>query len=190
MSAEKSCSPLGYPRLVKSKEVFGCPWFHVHEEIWEEGVEKDQPPFYRIESADGVLVLGLTTKGEIILVRQFRHAVRRVTLEFPAGSVDQEESPEEAAARELFEETGYRSSQLLPLGSGHLMVNRSGAKGHIFLAKDCELDRVASIQGNEEVHVVSPETFKDLVLTGGVEHIPTLSLLILAEWKTGVRLVA
>jgi ADP-ribose pyrophosphatase len=178
-----------YPRISKTKEVFECPWFHVHEEKWENLSDLDQEPFYRIESPNGILVLAITNDGKIILVRQFRHAIRRMTLEFPAGTIDGMESPEKAAARELHEETGYRSSRLLSLGSGHLMVNRFCAKGHLFLAQDCQLDRTAQTQGNEEVQLVSPEEFKDLVLAGEFEHIPALSLLSLAEWKAGVRLV-
>jgi ADP-ribose pyrophosphatase len=179
-----------YPRFSETKEVFECPWFQVHEEKWENLSDLDQEPFYRIEIPNGVLVLALTNDGKIILVRQFRHAIRRMTLEFPAGTVDEGESPEKAAARELHEETRYRSSRLLSLGSGHLMVNRFCARGHLFLAQDCQLDRTAPTQGNEEVHLASPEEFKDLVLAGEFEHIPALSLLSLVEWKAGIRLVA
>ena len=178
------------PQISKTKEVFDCPWFRVHEETWENLSALDQEPFYRIESSNGILVLALTSDGKIILVRQFRHAIRRTTLEFPAGMVDEGESPEKAAARELHEETGYRSSQLLSLGSGHLMVNRFCAMGHLFLAQNCQLDRVTTTPGHEEVRLVSPEEFKDLVLAGEFEHIPALSLLSLTEWKTGIRLVA
>ena len=176
--------------MSKTKEVFGCPWFRVHEETWDEVSGSDQQPFYRIESSDGVLVLGITNNRKIILVRQFRHAIRRTTLEFPAGAIDGLESPEKAAARELFEETGYRSSRLLFLASGHWMVNRFCSKGYLFLAQDCQLDEAGSSRGNEGVLIVSPEEFKELVLSGEFEHMPALSLLSFAEWKAGFRLVA
>ena len=179
-----------FPQISETKDVFSCPWFHVHEEKWENVSDLDQEPFYRIESSDGVLVLALTNDGDIILVRQFRHAIRKMTLEFPAGSVDEQESPEKAAARELLEETGYRASRLVFLASGHLMVNRFGSKGYLFLARDCQLDIAASPQSNEGVLTVSPEEFKALVLSGEFEHIPALSLLSFAEWKAGLRLVA
>lgn len=179
-----------YPRISTTKEVFECPWFQVHEETWDEHSGLERRPFYRIESSDGVLVLGLTNNEEIILVRQFRHAIRRTTLEFPAGSVDGQERPETAAVRELFEETGYRSSRLLFLASGHLMVNRFCSKGHLFLAQDCQLDEAASSRDNEGVLIVSPKEFKELVLSGEFEHMPALALLSFAEWKAGFRLVA
>ncbi len=193
MSIDDQNAASRYPRISTTKEVFECPWFQVHEERWEDKEDNsglDRQPFYRIQSFDGVLILAITNNGEIILVRQFRHAIRRTTLEFPAGSVDGQECPETAAARELFEETGYRSSRLLFLASGHLMVNRFCSKGHLFLAQDCQLDEKASPQANENVLIVSPVEFKEFVLSGEFEHIPALALLSFAEWKAGFRLVA
>lgn len=178
------------PHIASTEERFVCPWFRVHEEKWKGHSSTDQHPFYHIESAHGVLVLAITNQGDIILVRQFRHAIRRMTLEFPAGTIDDRETAEEAATRELLEETGYRSSSLMLLGSGHLMVNRSSAKGFLFVAQDCRKDQKPARQKNEEVLLVSPEEFKELVLTGEFEHIPALALLSLAEWKAGLRFVA
>jgi len=56
-------------------------------------------------------------KRRFLLVRQFRHGTQRVGLEFPAGAVDPDESAEDAAARELLEETGYKATTLVELGS-------------------------------------------------------------------------
>ena len=73
--------------------------------------------FYRIDSADWVNVVPVTPAGEIVMVRQYRHGLRDVTLEIPGGMVDPGETPEQAAARELLEETGYRAERLEALGS-------------------------------------------------------------------------
>lgn len=75
------------------------------------------------ESPDGVTVLALTPGGELVMVEQFRHGPREVTLEAPSGVVDPGESPVEAAERELHEETGYagRGAELL----GTLLLNPS-----------------------------------------------------------------
>ena len=64
------------PRISETKEVFDCPWFHIHEEKWVNISGLDEEPFYRIESPNGVLVLATTKDEKIILVRQFRHALR------------------------------------------------------------------------------------------------------------------
>lgn len=177
------------PQMGMTKEVFGCPWFRVHEEAWDDLSDLDRQPFYRIESSDGVLVLAMTKNEEIILVRQFRQALRRNTIEFPAGSIEDGESPEEAAARELLEETRYRAGTLRLLGSGHIMMNRFSAREILFMAQDCEVLSQTSEVQDQDVLLVSPPEFKALVTSGDFEHIPALSLFSLVEWQFGSRLM-
>src|SRR5262249_30065448 len=69
-------------------------------------------PHYSIRTADYVTVIARTPEGAWLLVRQYRPAVEMMTLEFPSGHVDPGQTPEEAAYRELAEETGYRASRL------------------------------------------------------------------------------
>lgn len=69
-----------------------------------------------VEHVDCVVILPVDSNGNILLVRQYRHAVDRVLLELPAGSIDPGETPEQAASRELREETGFRPGRLEGLG--------------------------------------------------------------------------
>ncbi len=61
--------------------------------------------FYTIQSNDWVNVVPLTEDRQVVMIRQYRHGSREVTLEIPGGLVD-EADPREAAVRELLEETG------------------------------------------------------------------------------------
>jgi ADP-ribose pyrophosphatase len=59
-----------------------------------------------------VVVLPVLANGKIVLIRQYRHATRQYLWELVAGRKEPEETPEEGAARELLEETGYRAAKL------------------------------------------------------------------------------
>ncbi len=72
--------------------------------------------FFILESPTWVNVIPLTGKGEVVLVRQYRHGTREVTLEIPGGVVEEGDTPDGAARRELREETGWREERMISLG--------------------------------------------------------------------------
>ena len=80
------------------------------------GLEHD---FFILESSSWVNVIPLTPEKEVVMVRQYRHGIRGVTLEIPGGLVEGGDTPQGAAERELMEETGYRAGRMLLLGSVH-----------------------------------------------------------------------
>ena len=71
-----------------------------------------------LEYQDEILVFALNKYQEVVLVKQYRHGAHKVMIELPGGSIDQGESPLDAAKRELLEETGYSSDRFIELGRG------------------------------------------------------------------------
>jgi ADP-ribose pyrophosphatase len=87
-----------------------------------------------------VKVLPVTVEGDVVFVRQYRHALGRATLELPAGGIGLGEDIEVAARRELAEETALRAGELELLGAFHTSPGRLDELGRIFLATSCVPD--------------------------------------------------
>jgi ADP-ribose pyrophosphatase len=85
--------------------VFKTPWF----EIFSKRLSGSEQPHYTIHAPDFVVIVAVTQPGDLLMVRQFRPSVAASTLELPAGHVDPGETPEEAARKELAEETGHEA---------------------------------------------------------------------------------
>ena len=70
-----------------------------------------------LEYHDWATIIALTKEQDVVLIRQYRHGAQKVILELPGGSMDAEDkSPEQAARRELWEETGYTSDKFIQIG--------------------------------------------------------------------------
>lgn len=99
-------------KVLESKYVIKRPWLtaRVDKVQLPTGVVNDE--YYVLEYPDWINVIAITEEGKFVLVRQYRHGIRRMCLELCAGVVDPpDKSPLEAARRELWEETGYGGGQ-------------------------------------------------------------------------------
>jgi ADP-ribose pyrophosphatase len=92
-------------------------------------------PYYVIERPDAAIIFPLTANGEVVLVSQYRPPLDMMELGLPAGLVEAGERPEEAARRELSEETGYTGGEWEPLGSVASSPSLKDNWAHLFLSR-------------------------------------------------------
>jgi 8-oxo-dGTP pyrophosphatase MutT (NUDIX family) len=136
-------------------------------------------------------VLPVTAAGNVVLVRQYRHALGATTLELPAGAISHGERPETAARRELAEETGLAAGRLEHLGTFHTSPGRLNERGWIYLATDCVPDPDA--RPDEPTQPVEVPLADAVGLIGRLVHdaSTTLALLLARDrlsserWTTG-----
>ncbi len=133
------------------------------------GAEHD---FYIIESGDWINVIPLTPGGQVIMIRQYRHGARKITLEIPGGLIDPGDTPEKAAARELLEETGYEAEGLVQIG----VVNPNPAlfnnRCYTYVARNVQKTHDATPDQAEDIEVVLiplPDIPK-LIQNGDIDH--------------------
>ncbi len=100
-------------KTLSSKYLFRHNWLTLREDTCERPDGKIISPYYVYEFPEWVAALALTKDNKVILVKQYRHALGETLLELPGGCVDDtDQSFEEAIARELLEETGYRFDKI------------------------------------------------------------------------------
>jgi 8-oxo-dGTP pyrophosphatase MutT (NUDIX family) len=94
-------------RVTGARRVFETRWFSVREDACEAAPGSGVREYFMLEFRNWASAVAVTADDQLVLVRQYRHGIGRVTLELPSGEVDNGESAMAAAMRELREETGY-----------------------------------------------------------------------------------
>jgi ADP-ribose pyrophosphatase len=143
----------GWERL-GSERLIETPYFSLRSDRLRlpDGGIKD--PYYVIERPDAAIIFPLTWGGEVVLVSQYRPPLEGMELGLPAGLVEEGEEPEEAARRELSEETGYTGGEWEPLGSLASSPSLKDNRAHLFLARGVAETTAPDPDEHELVEVV------------------------------------
>lgn len=135
-----------------------------------------------VQHQGAVTIVPIDANGNILFVRQYRIGAGQELLELPAGVLNGEEDPAEAAAREVREETGMGSRNIRLLGNCYLAPGYSSEYMHFFLATDLY---PAPLQQDEDeflqLEVIPAARALQMARSGGIRDGKTLTALFLAE---------
>lgn len=135
-----------------------------------------------VEHPGAVAIVAITKDNEMIFVRQFRKATGEILLEVPAGVPGKGEKGEEAARRELEEETGYHAKSVRKIWEGYSTPGYSNEIIQFYLATDMNLMKQKPDEDEfVEVELVDIETCLDLVKTGKVRDNKTIVGVMIAD---------
>ncbi len=154
-----------------SRVVLKTPIFDLREDDADHPLTGERRTYYVLQAPTYVNVAAITQDGRLILVRQWRHGTRDVGLEFPAGLAEPGEAPEEAAARELREETGYVPERLTLLGKVQPNPAHQDNVSYTVLAEGCVLkEEGRQLDAGEDIEVVlvDPRELGKLIRSGEV----------------------
>ena len=91
-------------------------------------------PYSYVSMKAGVHVLPIIDGEKVCVLKQYRYPIKEWDLEFPGGAMDEGDTPQEAARRELYEETGYIADELIDLGDIYPSPGYSDEIVHLFAA--------------------------------------------------------
>ena len=145
-------------KILSSEYLYRETWFTIRKDICETPDGKIVDPYYVYEFPTWVSAFAVTEDAKVVMVRQYRHGIRETIIEVPGGCVDAtDKSNQDAIARELMEETGYRFSHYEYLGKVSPNPSTNDNWMHMFLATGGVKVNEQKLDHNEEIEVLLME---------------------------------
>ena len=177
---------MSFPKTINSECLYRGRIFDlIIEEV------EDPPGHLRkceiVSHLGGSVVIPFFENGDIILVRQYRYPSKTYILEAPAGKLEPNEDPLEAAKRELQEETGFQANKFEKLTAIFTTPGFCNELLHIYLATGLKKSKIGQTLDEGE-HSLTIETFPlqtaiDMIVRGEINDGKTIAGILLAERK-------
>ena len=139
-----------------------------------------------VEHRPAVVIVPIDAEGRVVMVRQYRYAVREALLEAPAGIVEAHEKPEECAQRELQEEVGYKAGSLRRLGEFWTTPGFSDELMYAYVATDL-VPSVLDPDADENIEIerVPLSRIAEMVRSGEIRDAKTIAACLMVAGHAG-----
>ncbi|MBU3744717.1 MAG: NUDIX hydrolase, partial [Sediminibacterium sp.] len=153
-------------KTLQSEYLYRKDWLNIRIDTCEKPDGKIISPYYVYEFTDWVCAFAITKNQEVVLERQYRHALQHTGLELPGGCVDASDPDKVSAiARELLEETGYQFDHFEMLGVTSSNPSTNSNLMYMFLATGGKKTGHQTLDRNEEIDVrlIPLETVREML---------------------------
>jgi 8-oxo-dGTP pyrophosphatase MutT (NUDIX family) len=135
---------------------------------------------------DVAMIIPVTPEQELIFVKQYKHGIREITLEFPAGIVEEGQTPLQAAYSELEQETGIVATNMTLIGELKTLPSKNFANLYGFLAIDVTITKPQNLDVSEEIQVIklTKEQVDEKILNGEINCSDTIALYALFRLRS------
>lgn len=167
--------------LLDTRTICESGVFQLREDLVE-GPGQKRFTFSVVEVKSGSSALPVTEDGYVYLIKEYKYAIRRTSIEVTGGAMEQDESPLAAAQRELHEELGLVARRWIELGTVDPFTAQLISPNHQFLAFDLE-----EVQADpDEAEVIERVKLKleeavRMVMAGEITHAPSCTLILKAQ---------
>jgi len=161
-------------KFIKSSPLFEGSFLSLARETYlnDQGFQYDRDIIYH---SDAAVILPFSYPDTLYLIKQYRYAAKEVLIEVPAGCLEQGETPEQAASRELKEETGFLAHSFTYFGKAYAMPGSCTECLHFFLAQEWVTGPTFFDQ-DEQIELVSFSILevKNMIKKGVIKDAKTL----------------
>jgi ADP-ribose pyrophosphatase len=172
-----------WPKLTGSKRIPVSPWLEVVARDVQFSPEAPVETYYAVAQPNYAAAVAVTPERRILLVRQYRPAIERFSLELPAGTLDENEGPADAMTRELLEETGHPTRAITLIGKTATCSNRIDNSMYSFFIEAGERVQGFVEEPGVSVRSVSPGELRASILSGEFAEQTHLGVIALAVCK-------
>lgn len=163
--------------LKNSKPIYESKWMSLYSNSYELPNGKVADDYLHLDRPDFVTILAVRNKNELLVEKQYRRGVDEFNYEFPGGWIDKDETPIDAAVRELREETGYVASGKL-LSALYAQPAFCSMKGHVVLLEitDGKVEK-QNLEEDENIEFsfMSISKVKEMIRNGEIKDMNTVS---------------